>query len=110
MTSELAASERAADIGLRQRTPGWRHDARALGQATRCQRNVGGHADIAVGDALAIQSSAASARSPTRIIWTFGKPGGRNGRDPFHTTKTVRRSLVATRYTSSRTGQASAST
>src|SRR5204863_6067496 len=52
MTSELAASERAADIGLRQRTPGWRHDARALGQATRRQRNVGGHADIAVGNAL----------------------------------------------------------
>jgi hypothetical protein len=58
----------------------------------------------------AIQSSATSAPSPTVTIATFGRPGGRMGREPFETTTTATPSLVATRKISSRTGQASAST
>ena len=58
----------------------------------------------------AIQSSAASGVSATTIICTRGSSDGRIGRDPLCTTCTSRLSRAATRYTSSRTGQASAST
>jgi len=58
----------------------------------------------------AIQSSAASARSPTKTILTFEVPGGRIGLDPLETTKTLSPKRAATRYTSSRTGHASPST
>src|SRR5262249_45207888 len=44
-----------------------------------------------------IQSSAASALSPTRIILTFEIPGGRIGLDPLETTKTMSRRRAATR-------------
>ena len=37
----------------------------------------------------AIQSSAASALSPTKTILTFAVPGGRIGREPLETTKTL---------------------
>ena len=57
----------------------------------------------------AIQSSAASIAAPTMTMWTLSSPGGRIGREPFETTNTSSRSRVATRYTSSRTGHASAS-
>ena len=45
----------------------------------------------------AIQSSAASAVSPTRTIVTFEVPGGRSGREPLETTKTLSRRRAATR-------------
>src|SRR6185312_12171195 len=45
----------------------------------------------------AIQSSAASAVSPTVIIVTFARPVGRIGRDPLATTTTGRASRSATR-------------
>ena len=45
----------------------------------------------------AIQSSAASAVSPTRTILTFEVPGGRIGREPLETTKTLSRRRAATR-------------
>src|ERR1700730_14176155 len=45
----------------------------------------------------AIQSSAASALSPTRTILTFDVPGGRIGSEPLETTKTLSRRRVATR-------------
>src|SRR5215469_5359134 len=44
-----------------------------------------------------IQSSAASALSPTRIILTFEIPAGRIGLDPLETTKTLSRRRAATR-------------
>src|SRR5262249_40307325 len=44
-----------------------------------------------------IQSSAASALSPTRIILTLEIPGGRIGLDPLETTKTLSRRRAATR-------------
>src|SRR5690349_12951692 len=45
----------------------------------------------------AIQSSAASALSPTRTMLTFDVPGGRIGREPLETTRTLSRRRVATR-------------
>ena len=45
----------------------------------------------------AIQSSAASAVSPTRTMVTFDAPGDRIGREPFETTKTLTLRRVATR-------------
>ena len=45
----------------------------------------------------AIQSSAASAVSPTRTMLTFEMPGGRIGREPLETTKTLSRRRAATR-------------
>ena len=45
----------------------------------------------------AIQSSVASALSPTRIMLTFDMPGGRIGREPLETTKTLSWRRVATR-------------
>ena len=45
----------------------------------------------------AIQSSAASALSSTRTILTFEVPGGRIGREPLETTKTLSRRRAATR-------------
>ena len=45
----------------------------------------------------AIQSSAASALSPTRTILTFDVPGGRIGREPLETTNTLSPRRVATR-------------
>jgi hypothetical protein len=44
-----------------------------------------------------IQSSAASAVSPTRTMLTFEVPGGRIGREPLETTKTLSRRRAATR-------------
>jgi hypothetical protein len=110
MAGDLAAGQRVADIG--------RGDGFPEGGTTRApcfrQRAASGISAVTHTSRRvmrsAIQSSAASAAPPTRIIWTFGSPGGRNGRDPFETTKTGRRSRVATRYTSPRTGQASPST
>ena len=37
----------------------------------------------------AIQSSAASAVSPTKTMWTFEEPGGPIGREPLKTTNTL---------------------
>ena len=45
----------------------------------------------------AIQSSAASALSPTRTIFAFEVPGGRIGREPLETTKTSSSRRAATR-------------
>src|SRR4051794_7490299 len=45
----------------------------------------------------AIQSSAAPAVSPTRTILTFEIPGGRIGREPFETTRTLTLRRAATR-------------
>jgi hypothetical protein len=45
----------------------------------------------------AIQSSAASAVSSTRTMLTLGIPGGRIGREPLETTKTLTLRRVATR-------------
>jgi hypothetical protein len=45
----------------------------------------------------AIQSSAASAVSPTRTMLTFDIPGGRIGREPLETTKTLTSRRTATR-------------
>ena len=45
----------------------------------------------------AIQSSAASALSLTRIMLTLGVPGGRIGREPLETTNTLIRRRAATR-------------
>jgi hypothetical protein len=45
----------------------------------------------------AIQSSAPSALSSTRTMLTFEIPGGRIGREPSETTKTLSRRRVATR-------------
>ena len=45
----------------------------------------------------AIQSSAASALSPTSIMLTFDMPGGRIGREPLETTKTLSLRRAATR-------------
>jgi len=45
----------------------------------------------------AIQLSAASALSPTRTMLTFDIPGGRMGREPLLTTRTLSRKRAATR-------------
>ena len=45
----------------------------------------------------AIQSSVASALSPTKIILTFATPGGLIGREPLEMTKTLSRRRAATR-------------
>jgi hypothetical protein len=45
----------------------------------------------------AIQSAAASALSPARTMLTFDVPGGRIGREPLETTRTLSRRHSATR-------------
>jgi hypothetical protein len=44
---------------------------------------------LAVNQHSSIQSSGASALSPTSLILTFEVPGGRIGREPLETTKTL---------------------
>jgi hypothetical protein len=87
-----------------------RHDPRTPGESAGGERYVGGDADIGAGYLLGDPVIGGVAASPTITIRTEGKPGGRIGRDPFDTTNTSAASRPATRYTSSRTGQASAST
>jgi hypothetical protein len=65
------------------------------------QRAANGISDVTHTSAAemcsAIQSSAASALSPTMTILTFELPGGRIGREPLQTTKTFSRRRAATR-------------
>ena len=72
-------------------------DARAFFETACCQRDIRGDAYGAAEMCSAIQSSAASALSPTRTMRTFEVPGGRIGREPLETTKTLRLRRAATR-------------
>ena len=84
-------------IPLRPLFAGRRDDTRALFKTARCQRDIRGDASSAAEMYSAIQSSAASALSPTKTILTFEVPGGRIGREPLETTKTLSRRRAATR-------------
>src|SRR5271166_2226942 len=98
----IFAGVQCLPVGETTRAPFWR------------QRDASGISDVTQTSTTemcsAIQSSAASALSPTRIMLTFGVPGGRMGREPLDTTKTLSLRRAATRYVSSRTGHASPST
>ncbi len=65
------------------------------------QRDASGTSDVTHTSTavmcFAIQSSAASALLPTRTMLTLGVFGGRIGREPLETTKTLSRSRAATR-------------
>ena len=52
VAGDLAAGQRIADIGAGERPAGRRHDARALDETARGERDIGGDADIGRGDGL----------------------------------------------------------
>ena len=97
MPGYLTTGKRIAYIRLRPMLAGGGDDARALLR----QRAASGISEVTHTSAPemcpAIQSSAASAVSPTMIILTFEVPGGRIGREPLETTKTLSRRRAATR-------------
>jgi hypothetical protein len=76
-----------------------------VGETTRApclrQRDASGMSEVTQTSTAeicsAIQSSAASALSPTRTTLTFGVPGGRIGLEPLETTKTWSPRRAATR-------------
>jgi hypothetical protein len=90
---DLATDERVTYIRLRPVFAGRGDNAR--------QRDASGISEVTHTSTAemysAIQSSAASALSPTRTMLTLGAPGGRIGREPFETTKTSSRRRAATR-------------
>ena len=85
----IFASVQCLPVGETTRAPIWR------------QRDASGISDVTQTSAAemcsAIQSSAASALSPTRTIFTFSILGGRMEREPFDTTKTLSFRRAATR-------------
>jgi len=87
--SPIFASVQCFPVGETTRAPFLRQrDARGMSEVT--------HTSVTPMRS-AIQSSAASALSPTRTILTFDVPGGRIGSEPLETTKTLSRRRVVTR-------------
>ena len=88
MAGYFATDKRIADICFGPLLSGRRDDARSSLET----RDANGMSEVTQTSVApmrsAIQSSAASALSPTRIMLTLDFAGGRIGREPLETTKT----------------------
>ena len=97
MPGYLATGKRVSDIRLYPLFSGRGDDARSFLETAGCQRDVGSDAYVCGPDALGNPVVGCIRAVVDENYVTFDIPGGRIGREPFETTKTLTLRRVATR-------------